>query len=141
MYLRDTFWARAKKCPRRRNKYSEHTHALICKLLAPDPERRLGGETGAAQLREARALADVDWQQLAAGTAASPLAARAADVIRATGPAADAAAAAAGAGGGRGLRLLQVQKAESEEAEPPPFCVTDGASTWAPDAEWCAAHF
>jgi len=62
---------------------SRVSRGAIKKLLAPDPQRRLGGEGGAAQLQESPCLAGTNLSQLPNGSIKSPRAPRAIDVIRA----------------------------------------------------------
>jgi len=64
---------------------SELARELILSLLDPDPQYRLGGESGAAAVHDLVVLGDIHWKQLAAGTAKSPMTALAADFIRAQG--------------------------------------------------------
>jgi CRP-like cAMP-binding protein len=66
-------------------KVSELTRELIASLLDPDPQQRLGGEGGAAAVRDLPVLGDINWAQLASGTLQSPIAALAAEFIRSSG--------------------------------------------------------
>ena len=91
---------------------------LIVALLRPDPAKRLGSTSGADELRESSALLAVDWEQLAEGAVASPLASRAAAFIR------DAAGAAGSDASDR-----------SEVAQP--FFTTPSPSA----AKWCETDF
>ena len=60
----------------------EDMQELIRNLLDPDPQTRMGAK-GAGELKEQMPLLGVDWGHLTEGNAKSPLANRAAAVIRA----------------------------------------------------------
>ena len=74
---------------------SELLQDLVVAFLCPDPDGRLGSQGGAAEVKDSPVLAGFDWHELAEGRLKSPLAARAANVIRAGSASSDAPAAAA----------------------------------------------